>query len=92
MNAVLAEIKEILGVRSIRNTTTGLAPEQSVINISDKYEVTGISNQAGNLSVVINGRILMKGDVLDGMTITSIQPNMILLEKEELKYKIDINR
>lgn len=92
MNSVLAEIKEIHGVRSLRNTTTGLAPEQSVINISDKYEVTGISNQAGTMSVVINGRILMKGDVLDGMMITNIQPNMILLEKDDQKYKIDINR
>ena len=92
LNAALAEIKEIRGVRTIRNTTTGLAAEQSVVNISDKYEVTGISNQAGNMSVVINGRILMKGDALDGMTITTIQPNVIYLEKDDVKYKIDINR
>lgn len=91
-NAILAEVKEIRGVRMIRNVTSGISPEASVINISDKYEVTGISNQGGNLSVVINGRILMKGDVLDGMTITTIQTNVIYLEKDDVKYKIDINR
>ena len=79
-------------MRTIRNTTSGLAPEQSVVNISDKYEVTGISSQGGNMSVIINGRILMKGDVLDGMTITTIQPNAILLEKDDVKYKIDFSR
>lgn len=92
MNAALAEIKEIRGIRNIKNTTAGMAPEQSIINISDKYEVTGISSQGGNMSVVINGRILMKGDVLDGMTITAIQPTAIYLDKDEVKYKIDINR
>lgn len=89
--ASVAEIKEIRGVRSVRNLTTGMAPEQSIVNISDKYEVTGISSQAGNLSVVINGRILMKGDALDGMTITTIQPNVIYLEKEGTKYKIEFS-
>lgn len=88
---VIAEIKEVRGVRNVRNATIGQAPEQSVINISDKYEVTGISNQGGNLSVVINGRILMKGDTLDGMTITIIQPHTVYLEREGTRYRIDFN-
>ena len=90
--AVISEIKNIRGVRNVLNSTKGQAADQSLVNISDKYEVTGISNQGGNMSVVINGRILMKGDILDGMTVTSIQPSMILLEKEGIKYKIDFNR
>lgn len=90
--AAVAEIKDIRGVRSVRNAISGQAAEQSLINISDKYEVTGISNQGGTMSVVINGRILMKGDALDGMTVNVIQPNAIYLEKEGTKYRIDFNR
>lgn len=92
MNAALTEIKDVRGVRGIRNLTTGIAPEQAIVNISDKYDITGISNLAGKLSVVINGRILMQGDSLDGMTVTSIQSNVIYLEKDGTKYKIDFKR
>lgn len=91
-DSLLVEFKTIPGIRSIKNLVTGLAPEQSVINISDKYEVTGISNQGGNLSVVINGRILAHGDSLDGLTITSIKGNAIFLEKDGTKYRIDFSK
>lgn len=90
---VLASIKEIPGVRNIKNFVTEQAPEQSMINISDKYEITGVSHQGeANTSVVINGRILTRGDSLDGMTITSIKPNAVFLEKEGTRYRIDYNR
>lgn len=85
----LKEVRSIRGIRNVRNMTTGLAQEESVINISDKYEVSGVSSHNGNLSVVINGRILMKGDILDGMTITSIQSNAVFLDKDGGKYRID---
>ncbi|HEV8051782.1 MAG TPA: type III secretion system inner membrane ring subunit SctD [Parachlamydiaceae bacterium] len=89
---VVGEIKEIRGVRSVRNLTSGQVTDSSVVNISDKYEVSGISKQGGNLSVVINGRILMKGDALDGMTISQIQPNAVYLERDGTSYRIDYNR
>lgn len=92
INAVIPEIKAVRGVRSVRNLAIEVAQDQSMINLSDKYEVSGVSNQAGKLSVVINGRILMKGDVLDGMTITNIQANSVFLEKQGVKYRIDFNR
>lgn len=88
---LIPQIREIRGVRTILNIVKEVAPEQSIINISDKYEVTGISNQGGNWSVVINGRILMVGDILDGMTITTIQPNTVFLEKDGTKYRIDFS-
>lgn len=93
IDALVAEVKNITGVRSVRNLLTEVAPDQSMINVSDKYDVTGFSNQGGtNLNVVINGRILMKGDTLDGMTITSIQSNVIFLEKDGIKYRIDFSK
>ncbi len=85
----LKEIQEIRGVRTIRNQIAQLAPEEDVVNISDKYDVTGVSSFGSNLSVIINGRILMKGDVLDGMSVVTIQPNAVFLEKEGTKYRID---
>lgn len=88
----LAEAKNIPGVRNLRNLVTPLAPEQSVINITDRYEVTGLSKQGGNLNVIINGRILAKGDVLDGMTISEIKQNVIMLEKDGTKYRIDFSK
>lgn len=91
-DAILASIKEIKGVRGVRNMTVEQAPEQTFVNISDQYDVTGISNFGGRLSVVINGRILMKGDSLDGMLITNIQSNYVFLEKDGVRYRIDYNR
>ena len=41
--------------------------------------------------VVINGKILTLGDVLDGMTIMNIETTMVLLEKDGLKFKINYN-
>ena len=64
-------------------------------NTTDKpvrYRVTGYSRHGDvNVNVVINGRILTRGDCLDGYTITSIQPYAVFLEKEGLKYKIEYN-
>jgi hypothetical protein len=63
-----------------------------MVNISDKYSVTGYSNFGNSLTVVINGRILSPGDMLDGMTITSIKVNSVLLEKDGVKYRIDYSK
>ncbi len=89
----LEEIRNTSGVRLVKNFVTEVAPEAAFVNISDKYTVTGYSN-IGNqkLTVVINGRILSKGDFLDGMTIVNILPNKILLEKEGIKYEIDYSK
>ena len=92
-NKTLVSIKDIPGVRNIKNFVNELAPEQSMVNISDKYEITGVSHQGSmNTSVIINGRILTRGDVLDGMTITSIKPNAVFLEKDGIKYRIDYSQ
>ncbi len=92
-STLLDKLRSIPGVRLIKNYVTELPPEASIINISDKYTVTGYSNSGlTNLNVVINGRILSKGDILDGMSVTSIKPNTIMLEKDGVKYRIDYSR
>lgn len=84
--------RAIPGVRNIKNFVVPLSPQEAVINLSDKYEVTGFSTRDNtNINVVVNGHILTRGDILDGMTITSIQSNVIFLEKDGLKFKIEYN-
>lgn len=85
-------MKGLMGVRSVKNFVVLSTAESSRIDLSDKYAVTGSSKKdANNLFVLINGKIVGKGDILDGMTITNIQAGMILLEKDGLKFRINYN-
>lgn len=88
-NSVVQQIKDIQGVRVVNNLTKSQAPEMGIINISDQYEVTGQSRLGEKYTVVVNGRILSEGDIIDGMTISRITPNTIFLNQGDLKYRID---
>lgn len=93
LNRILPELRKIPGVRTIKPFITEVEAEQTLVNISERYPVTGFSRQGGsNFTVIINGRILSRGDTLDGMTITSIGPNTVFLEKGGIKYRIDYNQ
>lgn len=91
-SAAISEIKTLPGIRGVQSLVTEVAPEQTLVNISDKYQVSGYSLHGKNTNVVIGGKILTKGDILDGMTITDIQSNAVLLEKDGIRYRIDFNR
>ncbi|MBS0635429.1 MAG: general secretion pathway protein GspB, partial [Verrucomicrobia bacterium] len=91
-NAALAQIKALAGIRGVQSLVSEVAPEQTLVNITDRYPVSGHSLQGNNINVVINGRILTKGDIIDGMTITEIQPTAVFLEKDGIRYRIDFNR
>jgi hypothetical protein len=91
-NGALAEIKTLPGIRGVQSLVNEVAPEQTLVNISDRYQVSGHSIQGNNTNVVINGKILTKGDIIDGMTITDIQTNAVFLEKDGVRYRIDFNR
>jgi len=95
--SLVESFDKIPGVRSIKNFVVAVSPEQGVIDLNQrypgKYRVTGFSKHGDvNINVVVNGRILTRGDQLDAMTITSIQPHTIFLEKDGLKYKIEYNK
>lgn len=92
LNSLLARFKQLQGIKNVKSFVVELAAEESMINLTSQYEVTGWSYYGDtSLNVVINGRILARGDVLDGMTITSIRQNVIFLEKDGFKYRIDYN-
>jgi len=86
------ELKTFKGVRLVKNYVIFTAPETSRIDISSQYQVSGYSKKDDqNMFVVINGKILSVGDTMDGMMITKILPNMVLLEKDGLKFRINYN-
>ena len=89
----LANLKQLRGVRIIKNFVIFTSASTSRIDLSSKFRVTG-SSKVGNVNeyVVINGKILSIGETLDGMTITGIESNEILLEKDGLKFKINYNQ
>ncbi|EPP34503.1 type III secretion apparatus protein, YscD/HrpQ family [Chlamydia ibidis] len=94
---VVQELSLIPGVRLVKNFVVLLPAEEGIIDLNlrypNRYRVTGYSKYGDvSINVVVNGRILTRGDVIDGMTVTSIQPHCIFLEKEGLKYKIEYNK
>jgi len=90
---VVNNLNKIKGVKSLKSLVVFLKPTNETVDLSSKYKITG-SSRYGTVSqyVVINGKILSHGDVLDGMTITNIEKNIIFLEKDGIKYKIQYNQ
>lgn len=91
-NELVEEFKKLPGVRSVRIQTSTLAPDQAMQDISDSYEVTGFSQIGNTISVIVNGRIVTTGDVLDGMRITEITQGTLYLEKGGIKYRINFSK
>lgn len=86
-------IKKMRGIRSIKNLALTAKPDMARIDLSSKYSISGVASKGSNaISVIINGQIISLGDALDGMIITDIKPNVILLEKDGIKYKINYNQ
>lgn len=88
----VTHLGELPGIHDVKNYVIYTGQSTARVDLSSRYNVTGTS-KVGNTNqfVLINGRILSKGDTLDGMTITSIHPTEVLLERDGLKYKIDYN-
>lgn len=90
---MLKDFRKIQGIKDVKNYVVVTSDNiSSRINISAKYGVsgTGIVNDK-NEFVLINGRLLEVGGNLDGLNITQITSNSVLLEKDGLKYIIDYN-
>jgi type III secretion system YscD/HrpQ family protein len=86
------EVKGFRGIRALKNYVVYTNEDSSLVDLSSKYKVMGFSKKDGeNHYVVVNGKILSVGDHLDGMLVAAIQTNMILLEKDGLKFKINYN-
>jgi type III secretion system YscD/HrpQ family protein len=90
--SLLPLIKALPGVRIVKNFVVITTEDTSRSDISDQYQVTGYSKRdEKDYYVVINGRIIGNGDILDGMKVTGVKHNLVLLEKDGVKYKINYN-
>ena len=91
-NGLVDHLKSLRGVRMVKNFVVYTTPDSSRVDVSSKYQVTGFSKRdESDFYVVVNGRILSIGDTLDGMMITAIHPNMVFLEKDGVKFRINYN-
>jgi type III secretion system YscD/HrpQ family protein len=91
-DTLMRKFKSMRGIRSLKNYVIYTTEESSLVDLTTQYKVTGFSRKDGDSQyVVVSGKILTLGDTLDGMTITTIQPTTILLEKDGLKFKIHYN-
>jgi hypothetical protein len=76
----------------VKNFVIFTAADTSRIDITAQYQVSGYSKKDEKSQfIVINGKILSIGDMIDGMTVTNIQSTMVLLEKDGLKFRINYN-
>ncbi len=91
-DTLVKEFKTLPGVRVLKNYVIYTTEESSLVDLTTKYKVMGFSKKDGTSQyIVINGKILTMGDLLDGMTIITISPTTVLLEKDGLKFKINYN-
>jgi hypothetical protein len=92
LQRIIDGFKTIRGIRAVKNYIVFSTEIASRTDLSQKYQVTGSSSKDGkSFSVVINGRILGRGDLLDGMVITEVEPSAVFLEKDGAKFKISYN-
>ncbi|HAB99337.1 MAG TPA: EscD/YscD/HrpQ family type III secretion system inner membrane ring protein, partial [Parachlamydiales bacterium] len=88
--ALLKELNTLPGVHAVKNLATPTSHQMARIDLSQQYQVSGSSLFDGRgYSVILNGKVFTRGDFVDGMKITSIESNTILLEKDGLKYTIN---
>lgn len=87
---VIAKVKQVPGVRVVYNQVRSQNPEKvGIINLSDQYTVSGKSQIGDKYTVLIRGKLLSEGDVLDGMNITKITSSTVFLQQGDKKYRID---
>jgi len=92
-NELLSSINKTKGVRLVKNLAIKTGEDEARIDLSKKYTISGQASSNGqNFSIIINNQIYLLGDIVDGMKITEIKENIILLEKDGIKYKINYNQ
>lgn len=90
--AIIDQFYTVPGIRLIKNFVIYTKADTSRIDLSTNYQITGYSKKDDqNMFVVINGKILTINDLIDGMTITEILSNRVLLEKDGVKFRINYN-
>ncbi|NGX34001.1 MAG: hypothetical protein K1060chlam1_00346 [Candidatus Anoxychlamydiales bacterium] len=88
-NDLMQDLLKTPGIHSIKNLAISSDALTARIDLTTKYKITGWAKYDSQNSVVANGKIIISGDLLDGLEVTNISENAILLEKDDIKYKIN---
>lgn len=89
---LVKKLQSLSGILSVKNYVISMGAGGSVINISQKYTISGFSSGDNDEQfAIINAKIFSPGDLLDGMQIIAIEPEHVLLEKDGIKFRIDYN-
>lgn len=93
LKTITDKMKKIPGVRDVKTLLVETPPVDTLVDLTGQYTVKGSLRQPnGQISVLINDKVLSMGDMLDGKVITKIEPTVIMLESGGIKYRIDYNR
>lgn len=64
--------------------------DQNAIDLSGRYAVNGVTRRSNiDVAVMINGRIVQRGDLLDEMLVLSIRSDAIILQRQGVRYRIN---
>ncbi|HSX13905.1 MAG TPA: type III secretion system inner membrane ring subunit SctD [Chlamydiales bacterium] len=79
-------------ILSIKNFAIPTDERRAAIDLSAHYSVNGVTLfDSMGINAVINGKMYLLKDELNGMEITKIEEKTILLEKDGVKYRIDFS-
>ena len=96
LNRIIQQLHRMEGIRHVKNNVSILSNrgegENTMVDLTDRYVISGFTQRGGVVSnVVIRGKVLSEGGIIDGMKILSIKPDLVILEREGIKYKIRYN-
>ena len=87
---LVKHLQHLPAITSVKDFAIPTSPNLAAINLTSQYQVSGISlHDKKGFNAILNGKIYTLGDLVDGMHIIDIEDNLILLEKDGVKYKID---
>ncbi len=88
---LIHRLEHLNAITSVKNFAIPTSPQLAAINLSRNFAVSGVSFHEGKgFNAILNGKMYMLGDSVDGMNIIAIEEHTILLEKDGVKYRIDI--
>lgn len=84
------EQKDILSQTSKEPISDDLKSKENIPTLND-FLLSGTIIDGHNKSAIINGSIIYLNDTINGFLVYEIKPRQVILTKDKLTYKVDIN-
>ncbi len=87
---LINSLRHLRALISVKNFAVPTHESRAAIDLSTNYSVSGVTlfDHKG-INAVINGKMYTLNSEINGMEITKIEEQTILLEKDGVKYRID---